>query len=245
MGKSIPLPLRRKKFFRTFSCAFFFITGVICMPPFPSQASSDSIGQSSSAHHNDPSAGPDGAYLTADAKEYLLRLARQSLEACVNRTLAPKPENVPESVKAKQGCFVTLTKGGNLRGCIGYLEGIKPLYEAVIENAQNAALSDPRFPGVSSEELPSIVIEISALTPPRIVEYKNPQDLLDKLAPGQDGIILQKGFHQSTYLPQVWEQLPDKVQFLENLSLKGGMDPDGWKSATVKRYRAIHFQEHK
>ena len=182
--------------------------------------------------------------LTQIDREFLLRLARQSLEACVLGRTIFMPITPPESTKKNQGCFVTLTKSGNLRGCIGYIEGIKPLFEAVIDNAKNAALSDPRFPQVSPDELSVIRIEISVLTPPEPLSYTTPDDLLEKLVPGQDGVILQSGFHQSTYLPQVWEHFgANKVDFLEELSLKGGMQKDGWKTAIVKRYRAIHFQE--
>ena len=81
------------------------------------------------------------------------------------------------------------------------------------------------------------------LTRPMPLEYKDPEDLLQKLVPGVDGVILEQGPCQSTFLPQVWEQLPDKVQFLEHLSLKGGMPRDGWKTARVKHYRAEHFSE--
>jgi AmmeMemoRadiSam system protein B/AmmeMemoRadiSam system protein A len=176
-------------------------------------------------------------------KHFLITLARESLEKAVRGEKPPKPGNPSASTLEKTGCFVTLTKRGELRGCIGYIEGIKPLYEAVIDNAQNAALSDPRFPQVKPSELKEIKVEVSVLTRPQPLEYKDPDDLLNKLVPGVDGIILQKGFHQSTFLPQVWDQLPDKVEFLEHLSLKGGMPQDGWKSASVKRYRAIHFEE--
>jgi len=227
------------------SLRIFLFSEALTMLPMNCAATSDDAEKSSPEVKNSAAIGEETSDLPATVKAFLLKLARQSLEACVARKAAPKPEQIPESVKPKQGCFVTLTIGGRLRGCIGYLEGIKPLYEAVIENARNAALSDPRFPAVTAGDLSSITIEISVLTQPKVLEYKDPQDLLNKLTPGQDGIILQQGFHQSTYLPQVWEQLPDKIQFLENLSIKGGMDPDGWKSATVKRYRAIHFQEHR
>jgi|WetSurMetagenome_2_1015567.scaffolds.fasta_scaffold198992_1 uncharacterized protein len=185
------------------------------------------------------------AQLPADVKNFLLKLARESLEASVKNLPAPQPEHVPEIAKKWQGCFVTLTISGELRGCIGYIEGIMPLYQAVIDNAKNAALSDPRFPAVSPDELKLIRVEVSVLTPPVPLDYKDPQDLLGKIVPNEDGIILKTGFHQSTFLPQVWEELPDKVQFLEHLSRKGGMPSDGWKTASVKRYRAIHFQEPK
>ncbi len=183
--------------------------------------------------------------LSAESKNLLLRIARQSLEASVrgNKFERLQEADYPAEVKEKKGCFVTLTIGGNLRGCIGYIEPIKPLYQAVIENAENAALRDPRFPKVTADELKKIKIEISVLTKPEPLSYKDPDDLLNKLVAGRDGVILRKGMHQSTYLPQVWEQLPDKVEFLEQLSLKGGMPRDGWKTAEVLTYRAIHFEE--
>jgi AmmeMemoRadiSam system protein A len=207
------------------------------------QASPKEAGDPSAPAKNAVSPPAGGKDLPAEVKSFLLKLARESLEANVMNRPLPKPENPPALVKERQGCFVTLTVGGALRGCIGYIEGIKPLFEAVIDNAGNAALSDPRFPPVTPAELSRIRIEVSVLTPPAPLDYKDPQDLISKLVPNEDGIILQKGFRQSTFLPQVWEQLPDKVEFLEHLSLKGGMPADGWKTATVKRYRAIHFQE--
>jgi AmmeMemoRadiSam system protein A len=178
-----------------------------------------------------------------DVRHFLLTAARQSLEACVNRMARPQPKDVPAIAREKCGCFVTLTVHGQLRGCIGYLEGIAPLYEAVIQNAENAATKDYRFEPVEPRELKEISVEISVLTPPVPLEFAGPDDLLSKLVPNEDGIILHSGMHQSTFLPQVWEQLPDKVQFLEHLAVKGGMAKDGWKTASVKRYRAIHFSE--
>ncbi|MCX7727545.1 MAG: AmmeMemoRadiSam system protein A, partial [Chitinispirillaceae bacterium] len=182
-------------------------------------------------------------HLTEEAKKFLLKIARESLEAAVNGKKYTPPEPTLPKLKENSGCFVTLTKNGELRGCIGYIEPIKPLYIAVAENALNAALRDYRFPQVTPEELKSIKIEISVLTKPVPLPYKDEQDLLNKLVPGRDGVILSKDGHQSTYLPQVWEQLPDKRLFLEQLSLKGGMPKDGWKTAEVKTYQVIHFNE--
>lgn len=176
-------------------------------------------------------------------RKFLLHLARQSLNASVRGEKTIYPDSFPAEAKENRGCFVTLTKNGNLRGCIGYIEPIAPLYKAVIENAKNAALSDPRFTAVVPDELGKIKVEISALTKPQPLQFKDPDDLLRKLRPGIDGVILQKGPYQSTFLPQVWEQLPDKVMFLEHLSLKGGMDRDGWRTANVKIYQAVHFEE--
>ncbi len=183
------------------------------------------------------------AGLPAATKNFLLALARQSLEAAVRGEELPQPRNIPDAVQENRGCFVTLTAHGQLRGCIGYIEPIKPLYRAVMDNAQNAALSDPRFPPVAPGELSSIKVEVSVLTRPVALDHKDPRELLQKLVPGVDGVILELGPDQSTFLPQVWGQIPDKVQFLEQLSLKGGMPRDGWKTAHVKRYRAEHFSE--
>lgn len=182
--------------------------------------------------------------LPPEVKSFLLTLARQALEASVKGAKPPQPKDIPAITRENRGCFVTLTVGGELRGCIGYIEPIKPLYEAVIDNAESAALADPRFPRVTPQELSSIKVEVSVLTKPEPLKYKDAQDLLDKLEPGVDGIILQSGSRQSTYLPQVWEHFAgDKVRFLESLSMKGGMPADAWKTANVKHYRAEHFSE--
>jgi hypothetical protein len=181
--------------------------------------------------------------LTDEVKRYLLRLARLSLEASVKKEECPLPQDPPDAAGKHRGCFVTLTLKGELRGCIGYIEPIRPLFQAAMENTRNAALADPRFPGVTQEELPEIKIELSVLSQPTPLAYKDPADLLEKIVPQVDGIILQSGLLQATFLPQVWEQLPDRVQFLEHLSRKAGMARDGWKTSTVKRYRAEHFSE--
>ncbi|MBD3320521.1 MAG: AmmeMemoRadiSam system protein B [Chitinivibrionales bacterium] len=181
--------------------------------------------------------------LNQNEKTFLLKLARSGLEAAVNGLQSPEPADIPAVAMEETGCFVTLRKHGELRGCIGYIEGVKPLYQAVIDNARNAALEDHRFPPVKPDELDDIEIEISVLTKPEPVPYQDPEGLLDKIEAGKDGIILNKGWHQSTYLPQVWEQIPEKEKFLEYLSRKAGMPSDGWKTAEVKRYRAIHFEE--
>jgi len=113
----------------------------------------------------------------------------------------------------------------------------------VIENAKNAAMRDPRFSPVTKEELAAITIEISALTTPLELIYKDSDDLLKKLQPNIDGVILENRSRQSTFLPQVWEQLPDKIQFLEHLAMKAGLSRDEWKSSKFKVYRVEHFEE--
>lgn len=181
--------------------------------------------------------------LPPELQRLLLSFARQSLNACVNKNLPPLPQDIPAILNENRGCFVTLTMNGTLRGCIGYIDPIMPLYKAVIENARNAALNDPRFSPVTEKELEKVKIEVSALTEPKELLFEDPIDLLEKLEPHVDGVILQKGSRQSTFLPQVWEQLPDKRQFLEHLALKAGIGRDEWKSANYKVYRVECFQE--
>lgn len=183
------------------------------------------------------------SHLKAEHKSYLLRLARKSLNAAVKKEAVTDTAEMSEILKDHRGCFVTLTSKGDLRGCIGYIEPIRPLYQAVMENAGNAALKDPRFPPVTANELADIKVEVSVLTKPQPLKFSTPDELLKKLIPDVHGVILRKGSFQSTYLPQVWEQLPDKMKFLEHLSLKAGMPRDGWKTSEVRVYTAEHFSE--
>jgi len=176
-------------------------------------------------------------------RQLLLKIARGSLEASVRGQHYKEPENIPADLKENRGCFVTLTVGEALRGCIGYIEPIMPLYNAVVDNAKNAALSDPRFSPVTAVELDKITVEVSVLTVPQRLKIGGPDDILLKLRPEIDGVILEKNGRQSTFLPQVWEQLPDKIDFLRHLSLKAGLGPDDWKSASYKIYQAEHFSE--
>jgi hypothetical protein len=194
--------------------------------------------QKSASPHQPPAAD----YSDAD-KQWMIVLARNALDRAVHGDGPPVPEHIPETTKELCGCFVTLKKNGDLRGCIGYIEGIKPLYQAIIDNARNAALSDPRFSPVVPDELTDIRVEISVLTRPEPFDYRDPDDLLKKIRPGIDGIILKKGFNQSTFLPQVWDQLPDKITFLEHLAMKARLGRDDWKDAQYKKYQAIHFEE--
>ena len=120
-----------------------------------------------------------------------------------------------------------------------------PLYKAIMDNAQNAAFRDPRFPPVDADELGTIEIEISVLTVPQPLHFQSPQDLLDRLQPHKDGVILQIGRYSATYLPQVWEQIPDKVAFMNSLSRKAGCPRDAWRdsNASVLIYGVEAFKE--
>ena len=129
-------------------------------------------------------------------------------------------------------------KEGQLRGCIGHLEASQTIVEEVSENAFNAAFKDPRFPKLKPQEMPKLEIHISLLTIPEPLPVSSEADLLSKLQPGIDGIILKVGFRQATFLPSVWEQLPDPAQFLHHLKLKGQFSGQGWNdNMEVFRYR--------
>jgi AmmeMemoRadiSam system protein A len=176
----------------------------------------------------------------------LLGLARASVQSATeHRTLAPDPAALSPCLLAPRACFVTLTADNDLRGCIGQLFARQPLFQAVIDNAQRAALLDPRFPPIRADEVDSLNIEISVLSEPNRLDYTGPEDLLARLLPGQDGVLLEIGAHSATYLPQVWEKLRDPAAFLRSLASKAGCQPDAWRlpSARVFTYQAEHFSE--
>lgn len=185
--------------------------------------------------------------LTLEERELLLMLARQALQDAVRgRPLAPLDLNsLPEHLRQVGASFVTLTRRGNLRGCIGALEPYLPLAEDVREHAMAAALQDYRFPPVQEAELPEIEIEISRLTLPQDLPYETPQDLLSKLRPHIDGVTLREGFHRATFLPQVWEKIPDPAVFLSHLCEKMGTPPDFWRhhKLKVQTYQVEEFHE--
>ncbi len=184
--------------------------------------------------------------LTDEERTDLLRLARSVIESkLIKGSDIERPGVLSPALSEKRGCFVTLHKKGNLRGCIGTIEPVKSLVSCVEENAANSAFHDPRFPSLKKDELPDIDIEISVLTVPEVLEHEDGDDLIRKLKSGVHGVILSKGLHRSTFLPQVWEQLPEKKDFLENLCRKGGMNRTCWKDqdTVVKVYEAEYFSE--
>lgn len=134
----------------------------------------------------------------------------------------------PAWLDAPGACFVTLTEDGQLRGCIGSLQAHRSLYDDVIHNARAAAFADPRFPPLKARELPKVRIEVSLLGTPQELHFSNEADALRQLRPGIDGVIFDYGGHRATFLPQVWEQLPDPRQFLAQLKRKAGFPADFW-----------------
>ena len=187
----------------------------------------------------------DTKTLTPQEKENLLKIARQSLELKLRgEELPPLSEQTP-LLQAEGASFVTLTIDGQLRGCIGTLEAYRPLAEDVREHALAAALHDTRFPQVQPDELDSIEIEISRLTAPAPLDYADADDLLAKLRPGVDGVVLAAGSRRATFLPQVWDQLPNAEEFLNHLCRKMGLPEDAWrrKNLDVSIYQVEEFHE--
>jgi len=179
-------------------------------------------------------------------KSLLLRFARSVIRAeLITSSPIERPTEISGTLEGKRGCFVTLKKKGDLRGCIGTIEPVKPLVDGVEENSLNAAFRDPRFPPLGIDELDSVKIEISILSPPRYIEFKDGEDLKKQLKPGIHGVILSRGMNRATFLPQVWEQLPDKKIFLEHLCMKAGMENSCWnrRDIAVQIYEAYHFSE--
>ena len=179
-------------------------------------------------------------------RKALLRLARSAIEArLIKGAKVERPSQVSSVVNESRGCFVTLHKHGQLRGCIGAIEPICSLLECIERNAESAAFHDPRFPPLSADELHKIDIEISVLSVPKALSFKDGEDLKRKLKPNVHGVILSRGMHRSTFLPQVWEQVPDKEEFLEHLCLKGGMSSKAWQDpkTKVEVYEAEVFGE--
>lgn len=185
--------------------------------------------------------------LTLDEKNYLLKLARESIAAALRNHQLPMVNiaELTESLREDGACFVTLTIGGALRGCIGSLEAHQSLVDDVRERAVQAAFEDFRFPPLTEEEFERVEIEISRLTQPIPLDYGEPGDLSKALTPGVDGVILQDGFHRATFLPQVWQQLPEPEEFLGHLCAKMGARRDLWrhKRLDVKIYRVEEIHE--
>ncbi len=174
--------------------------------------------------------------------EELLKLARKAIESELNGKKIEVSKEIKEKYSEKGASFVTLTEHKQLRGCIGSLYPQQELYKDVIENARHAAFDDYRFPKLKEQELSKIKIEISILSIPKKLEFKNSEELLKKIDKNM-GIILKSGLSSATFLPQVWEELSDKVDFLENLSIKARMSKDAWKSSEVYFYRVEKVEE--
>ena len=189
--------------------------------------------------------------LTQDEGSFLVTLARNTVKEYLRngKTLEP-PEETPEKLFEQCGVFVTIStlidNEKALRGCIGYPYPTIPLVNAVINSAINASIEDPRFEPMSYRELDNVVFEVSILTPPEPLVVANPKEYLGKIKVGQDGLIIERGYHKGLLLPQVpieWGWCEE--EFLCQCCMKAGLPPDSWltKDAKVYKFSAIIFEE--
>lgn len=177
----------------------------------------------------------------------LLKVAREAVGAAVRRTPEPRltPEAITPALVIPRACFVTLRQHGELRGCIGQLTAREPLWQAVVNHAQGAAVRDFRFSPVEPQDVDGLRIEISVLSAAQPLRYDSPKQMLDQLRPGVDGVVLRIGDRVSTFLPQVWEELPAKEQFMDHLARKAGCEAQAWRGndVVVEVYQVHHFLE--
>jgi AmmeMemoRadiSam system protein A len=187
-----------------------------------------------------------GDFLSSGEEVLLLDLARRSIVNTLTKKDLPAAPLYSSTLARKLGCFVTLEKNGRLRGCIGNLNPDEPLASAVQKNALRAAFKDSRFKPVTLAEMSEIALEVSVLTEPEEITFRDAADLLSQLEKGRHGVVITSGDHRATYLPQVWSQIPDKEAFLSNLCRKGGMSADAWRdpeNVTVQFYEVFAFGE--
>ena len=185
--------------------------------------------------------------LSEDEKRELLSLARQSIAnaACGENPPVVNLEEKSVSLREPGATFVTITRKGDLRGCIGTLEPYQPLILDVIEHAAAAAMNDFRFLPVRPEELDELELEISVLTRPKKITYSSIDELYQLITPGRDGVVIRDGARRATFLPQVWEQLPELDEFMGHLCRKMGASADYWKKSKleISMYQVIEFRE--
>ena len=162
----------------------------------------------------------------AERRKVLLPIARASIAASLGRV--HHADEKATWLQEKGACFVTLMQQGELRGCIGTLEAHRPLLQDVKANAHAAAFRDPRFVPLAAVELDKTEVEISLLSAMSPMQFSGERDALNQLKPGIHGVVFEYGRYRSTFLPQVWEQLPNVVDFMAHLKYKAGLAPDFW-----------------
>lgn len=187
---------------------------------------------------------PKTIMYTKEQQQILISIARSSIQHGMQ---TDKPEIInleshDSDLQAIRATFVTLKISGSLRGCIGTIEARYPLAKSVAEYAHAAAFRDPRFKPLSEDEFDNITLSISILTPAKPIEFDSETQLLQQLNPGVDGLIIESGQRSATFLPAVWESLPDAEEFLSQLKAKARIGPDE-DLTTASRYRAIEICE--
>lgn len=187
--------------------------------------------------------------ITEENGKELVKIARAAVNAAValGRELEIDAEKIDANLKVTRSSFVTLTNFGQLRGCIGRIFPSRPLYADVAANAYSAAREDGRFTPLNEDEIPTVLVEVSVLTMPQELSYADPEELLEKLRPRVDGVVLKLSDGRSaTYLPQVWNHVLDKTEFMKQLSLKTGIGwADAWRQpgCQVLTYQVEIFHE--
>lgn len=177
----------------------------------------------------------------------LLPIARSSISSALGREQTA--EKTAPWLQEKGACFVTLTQNDELRGCIGTLEAHRSLLMDVKSNAKAAAFQDPRFPPLKASELDKTQVEISLLSAMQPLQFAGERDALAKLLPGIHGVVFEYGRYRSTFLPQVWEQLPEAAEFMAHLKNKAGLSPNFWAEEvrlslyTVSKWKESDFLE--
>lgn len=192
-----------------------------------------------------PSLNPPEEVCSLNARErgvVLLEIARATLSEWFDEATEPPTE---ESWLNEIGaCFVTLRRGGDLRGCIGTILPHRPLIEDLRSNTLAAATRDPRFPPLDKDELAEITIQVSLLSPLEPVRFDDEADLLRQLRPGIDGLVLEHGPNRGTFLPAVWKELPSPESFLGQLKRKAGLAPSFWSpEIRIRRYTTESWSE--
>ncbi len=196
---------------------------------------------------------PDNDEFSQEDGKMLIQFARDNIEFFLkNNRKIPIPDVLKEKFSDKYGAFVTLNKynviGNPLRGCIGYIEPTYSLYDVIHRVSISSAIEDPRFPSVSLDEMDNIVIELSILTPPKLLKVNDPKEYLDKIVIGRDGLIVEKGMRRGLLLPQVpidhgrnW----DVETFISQTCSKAWLESNAWKNkgTNIYSFQAILFEE--
>ena len=175
-------------------------------------------------------------------EQLLLKLAYDSIDhgLATQQALKVRLTDFPPQLSNIRACFVTIEKNGQLRGCIGSLKAHQALVKDVAQNAFKAAFNDPRFPPLSSKERDQIDCHISVLSEPQVFPVTSEENLLTTIRPGIDGLILQEAAYSATFLPSVWESLPQPKEFLAHLKQKAGLPANYWSDSM----RFWRYQSH-
>lgn len=184
--------------------------------------------------------------LSKEDQRTLLEMAREHIQMylATQRNIRIEESRFSKPLQQITGNYVRLILDNKTRGAVGNLPGRQPLVADINQNAYDAAFEDPRFPPVTREEIRQIIIEITVLTHPQIIVVDNEQQLLDSIHPGEEGLLLSEGVHQSHLMPSDWRRFPDPATFVGELKRKAGLPQDYWSDTLhISRFDTISFRE--